>query len=50
MTLAGYNGYNRGVVEHFELDGSKGYLADEPGSWPMFHHDSTLSGNADLTS
>jgi outer membrane protein assembly factor BamB len=50
VTLAGYNGYNRGVVEHFELDGSKGYLADEPGSWPMFHHDSTLSGNADLTS
>ena len=50
VTLAGYNGYNRGVVEHYELAGSKGYLADEPGSWPMFHHDSTLSGNADLTS
>jgi hypothetical protein len=48
VTLAGYNGYNRGVVEHFELVGSKGYLADEAGSWPMFHHDSTLSGNADL--
>jgi len=50
VTLAGYNGYNDGVVEHYELVGSKGYLADEPGSWPMFHHDSTLSGNADLAS
>jgi hypothetical protein len=38
------------VVEHYELIGSRGYLADEPGSWPMFHHDSTLSGNADFAS
>jgi len=50
ITLAGYNGYNRGVVEHYELDGSKGHFAQEPGSWPMFHHDSTLSGNAELIS
>jgi hypothetical protein len=50
VTVAGYNGYNRGVVEHFELVGSKGYPADEPGSWPMFHRDSTLSGNANLAS
>jgi outer membrane protein assembly factor BamB len=50
VTLAGYNGFNHGVVEHYELIGSRGYLADEPGSWPMFHHDSTLSGNADFAS
>jgi hypothetical protein len=50
VTLAGYNGYNRGVVEHFELVGSNGSVADEPGSWPMFHHDPTLSGNANLAS
>jgi hypothetical protein len=48
VTLAGYNGYNHGVVEHFELVGSHGDVVDEAGSWPMFHHDSTLSGDADF--
>ncbi len=46
VTLAGYNAQNRGVVQHYELAGSKGSLADHPGSWPMFHHDPYLSGNA----
>jgi nitroreductase len=33
-------------VEHFELTGSDGALATEAGSWPEFHHDPQLTGNA----
>ncbi len=44
ITLAGYNGHNQGVVEHFEIPGSNGALAVGSGSWPMFHHDPQLSG------
>ncbi len=46
VTLAGYNAHDLGVVQHYELIGSKGSLADQAGSWPMFHHDPQLSGNA----
>lgn len=48
VTLGGYNAYDHGVVEHFELPGSQGGLVDQPGAWPMFHHDPMLSGNAQL--
>ncbi len=48
ITVAGYNGANNGtpVVEHFEVAGSNGSLANESGAWPMFHHDAQLTGNA----
>ena len=46
ITLAGYDGRNQGVVEHFEIPGSKGTDATAPGAWPMFHHDPQLTGNA----
>jgi Fibronectin type III domain len=44
ITVAGYDGANEGVISHFEIPGSNGALAVGPGSWPMFHHDQTLSG------
>ena len=44
ITLAGYNGHNQGVVEHYEIPGSNGALAVGSGSWPMFHHDPQLTG------
>jgi outer membrane protein assembly factor BamB len=46
ITLAGYNGYNEGEVEHFEIRGSHGVRVGDPGAWPMFHHDPQLTGNA----
>jgi len=46
ITLAGYNGYNQGTVEHFEVDGSNGARVNESGAWPEFHHDAQLSGDA----
>ncbi len=44
ITIAGYNGANEGVVQHYEIPGSNGALAVGAGSWPMFHHDPGLSG------
>jgi hypothetical protein len=44
ITIAGYNGYNQGVIAHYEIPGSNGALAVGPGSWPMFHHDPQLTG------
>ena len=44
ITLAGYNGNNQGVIQHYEIPGSNGALAVGTGSWPMFHHDPALSG------
>jgi len=44
ITIAGYNGDNVGVVQHYEIPGSDGALAVGDGSWPMFHHDPSLSG------
>jgi len=60
ITIAGYNGYNQGVVDHFEITGSAGNVRhgsraninedvlNQPGGWPMFHHDSQLSGDAGI--
>jgi hypothetical protein len=47
ITVAGYNAYDIGEVEHYELAGSVGSNADQAGGWPMFHHDPRLSGNAE---
>ncbi len=44
ITIAGYNGSNQGVVQHYDIPGSNGALAVGPGAWPMFHHDPQLSG------
>ena len=44
ITIAGYNGNNQGVIQHYEIPGSDGALAVGAGSWPMFHHDASLSG------
>jgi hypothetical protein len=44
ITVAGYNGDNEGVVQHYEIPGSDGAEAVGTGSWPMFHHDPQLSG------
>jgi len=44
VTIAGYNGDNEGVIQHYEIPGSDGALAVGTGSWPMFHHDPSLSG------
>ena len=44
ITIAGYNGSNEGVIEHFEIPGSDGSLAVGTTAWPMFHHDPSLSG------
>ena len=46
ITLAGYNGYNQGVIFHYEIAGSDGSKVGETGSWPMFHHDPQLTGDA----
>ena len=47
ITLAGYAGTNDvGVIDHYEITGSNGPAAIGPGSWPMFHHDPQLTGNA----
>ena len=51
ITLAGYmasagspNGV--GEIEHFEIAGSNGAAAVGGAAWPMFHHDTQLSGSA----
>lgn len=49
ITIAGYNGANRGVIQHYEIPGSDGAAvgpaaSPAPGTWPMFHHDSFLHG------
>ena len=46
ITIAGYNGQDQGVIEHYELAGSSGTDVDQYGAWPMFHHDPQLTGNA----
>ena len=46
ITLAGYNSSNQGVIEHYEVTGSRGARVNEAGAWPMFHHDPQLTGNA----
>jgi hypothetical protein len=51
ITVAGYfavpdslNDDVQGMVQHFEVNGSNGSLADAAGGWPQFHHDPSLSG------
>ncbi len=50
ITVAGYFALQgntadvQGIVQHFEVAGSNGNLADEAGAWPQFHHDSELTG------
>ncbi len=49
ITLAGYSGAvagGQGLVEHWVLPHSSGPGAVGPGSWPMFHHDAQLTGDA----
>ena len=51
ITLAGYTGSQAssagvGEVDHYEILGSNGGQAVGPGSWPMFHHDPQLTGDA----
>jgi len=49
ITLAGYVGYNgssAGRIDHFTIPGSNGPAAVGSGSWPMFHHDPQLTGDA----
>jgi hypothetical protein len=49
ITIAGYTvvgGALVGNVFHYEVQGSNGTPAAERGAWPMFHHDSQLTGNA----
>jgi hypothetical protein len=46
ITLAGYNSSNQGVVVHYEIPGSNGAAAVGAGSWPMFHGDPQLTGDA----
>ncbi len=51
ITVAGYSGaggYQHAVIEHFEIVGSSGADVNAVGTWPEFHHDPGLSGNASL--
>jgi hypothetical protein len=43
ITIAGGE-LGRGEIEHFDIGHTDGRLADEAGSWPMFHHDPQLTG------
>ncbi len=46
ITVAGYTSGNQGVIGHYEISGSSGSGVGGIGSWPMFHHDSHLTGFA----
>jgi hypothetical protein len=46
ITLAGYDGKDQGVILHYSWNGSNGSKVNETGAWPMFHHDSKLTGDA----
>jgi hypothetical protein len=45
ITVAGYSG-SGSAVYHFEVVGDPAGRATEAGSWPMFHHDPQLTGDA----
>ena len=52
ITLAGLIGVvpgGVGQIDHYEIQGSNGAAAVGPGTWPMFHHDPQLTGNAGRT-
>ncbi|SDJ49937.1 D-mannose binding lectin [Frankineae bacterium MT45] len=44
VTVAGYNGYGRSIELHYELSGSNVSTVSGPGQWPVFKHDSQLTG------
>jgi hypothetical protein len=49
ITVAGYfaiagTPYVQGMVQHFQITGSKSAWINEPGTWLQFHHDSGLRG------
>jgi outer membrane protein assembly factor BamB len=47
ITVAGYGAGSQSTIEHFLVNGSSGtHTVLLPGSWPMFHHDPQLTGNA----
>ncbi len=46
VTVAGYNGVNRGVAMHFVLTGSRATTVSGHGQWPMFHANPRLTGVA----
>ncbi len=50
ITLAGYVAAGSpggvGEIDHYEIAGSNGPAAVGPGTWPMFHHDPQLTGDA----
>jgi hypothetical protein len=49
ITVAGYGLTGSGLqgfIEHYEIPGSNGALAVGSGSWPEFHHDPQLTGDA----
>ncbi len=43
ITIAGYNGNNAGVIQHYEVTGSAGRWTGKR-AWPMFHQNPQLSG------
>jgi hypothetical protein len=43
ITIAGYNGQNAGVIQHYEVSGSAGRSLGRR-SWPMFHQNPQLTG------
>lgn len=47
ITGAGYNSKGQGVLMHWSFAGTNGGTVTQAGSWPMFHHDQKLTGNAD---
>lgn len=46
ITVAGYNGLREGIVAHYRVGGDPESFVGGVGGWPMFHHDTSLSGNA----
>ena len=43
ITIAGYDGQNAGVIQHYEVTGSAGHALGRR-SWPMFHQNAQLTG------
>ena len=43
ITIAGYNGNNAGVIQHYEVGGSAGHSLGKR-AWPMFHQNPQLTG------
>ncbi|MGO8869853.1 MAG: hypothetical protein ACLQPH_00360 [Acidimicrobiales bacterium] len=43
ITIAGYNGQNAGVIQHYEVNGSTGRSLGKR-AWPMFHQNPQLTG------